>query len=115
MLSAEGLRSKCSAVRIFTGAAMLSAFDRTRAYISGWLLARRRERWRMSEIAGEEKEGGGNAGRRVREREMGYTRDNVYGVSRRTDPGLNINDGYIGENVVADVFRGEISWERPLK
>lgn len=37
-----------------------------RAYISGWLLARRRERWRMSEIAGEEG-AEGRRRRRVRE------------------------------------------------
>lgn len=58
------------------------------------------------------REGGGTAeGAR---REMGYTRDNVYGVSQRTDPALILMTGHIGENVVA-VFRGEISWERPLK
>lgn len=91
--------------------AMFSAFDRTRAYISGWLLARRRERWRMSEIAGEERaeepEGGCAKGNGI------HTRQRLRGVAENRS-GLNINDGHIGENVVA-VFRGEISWEKPLK
>lgn len=84
-----------------------------RAYISGWLLARRRERWRMSEIAGEEgageRRGGCAKGNGI------HTRQRLRGVPENRS-GLNINDGHIGENVVAvSRRRGRVSWERPLK
>lgn len=76
-----------STVDIFTGSRCLVR-SIERAYISGWLLARRRERWRTSEIAGkraEETEGA--------RREMGYTRDSVYGVSQNRSMPLILMTG----------------------
>lgn len=65
---------------------MFSAFDRTRVHFGVVACSAARTVANVRNSRGR-----GDGGRRREEgarREMGYTRDNVYGVSRRTDPAL---------------------------
>jgi len=81
-----------------------------RAYISGWLLARRRERWRTSEIAEKRAE--------AEERRVGEGKWDTHATASmgclRTDPAFNINDGHIDENGVGSVSPRGIFRRRPL-
>lgn len=94
-------------VGVFTGSRCLVR-SIERAYISGWLLVRRRERWRTSEIAGKRAEE-----RRVREGKWDTHATESTGCLR-TDSAFNINDGHIDENGVGGVFSRGILRRRPL-